>query len=81
MRGVLARFAPRLRPKRAPGLLEVIEEARRELKEAWQEFNLAGSELIDYAIFRINAAERRLTGLLQQARRQGLTAWPPLGGR
>ncbi|WP_035106955.1 DUF2508 family protein [Desulfovirgula thermocuniculi] len=78
MREVLARLAPRLRPRRAPGLLEIIDEARRELKEAWEEFHLAGSDLVDYTIFKINAAERRLTGLLRQARRQGLTAWPPL---
>lgn len=74
----LSKLAQRLRARQAPSLVEITDQARRDLQDAWKEFHLANNELIDYAIFKINTAERRLVNLLQQARRQGLTAWPPI---
>lgn len=62
---------------RVPTMVDIIDQARREWQEAQREFNLVDSELIDYVIFKINTAERRLIALLCQARRHGITAWPP----
>ncbi len=63
--------------RRMPTLVEIIDEARRDWQEAIREFHLVDNEMIDYVIFKINTAERRFIALLLQARRTGVTAWPP----
>ncbi|AEG16798.1 YaaL family protein [Desulfofundulus sp. TPOSR] len=63
--------------RRMPTLVEIIDEARREWQEALREFHLVDNEMVDYVIFKINTAERRFIALLIQARRRGVTAWPP----
>ncbi|MCS5696489.1 DUF2508 family protein [Desulfofundulus thermocisternus] len=63
--------------RRTPTLVDIIDQARREWQEALKEFHLVDNEMVDYAIFKINTAERRFMALLNQARRSGVTAWPP----
>ncbi len=58
------------------GLLEMIEESRLSWLNARNEFNLGDREVIEYLIYKINAAEKRYMVLLNQARAQGITAWP-----
>lgn len=49
----------------------LVERARQELQAARSLFdNVSERDLIDYAIFKLNAAERRYIFLLQEARRR-----------
>jgi hemerythrin superfamily protein len=56
-------------------LLEAVEEAHREWDTAKALFeNVTDSDLVDYASFQINAAQRRYMYLLRQAQKKGLKA-------
>lgn len=66
-----------LAPRPRQGLAEMVDEARRTWREALNEYNFVDQEMIDYMIFKINAAERRFVALWREARRRGVTAWPP----
>jgi len=74
------------RPKPAVPLLEAVDRARLEWQETWRELNMAEGSLVDYVIYKMNAAERRYVSLLGQAKSEGLKAWeepslcPPPGG-
>lgn len=57
-------------------LLIAIEEALSTWREAWNQFNYADREMIDYIIFKLNAAEKHYAALVRCARRLNLTAWP-----
>ena len=59
-----------------PGLLTLIENSYKEWQTAKNQYNFIEPQLIDYMIYRLNAAEKHYTALLAQARAQGLTAWP-----
>lgn len=59
-----------------PELLTLIEDSLKEWQTARNQFNFIEAELIDYMIYRLNAAERHYTALLAQARAEGLKAWP-----
>lgn len=59
-----------------PKLLTIIEESFNEWQTAKNQFNFIDPELIDYMIYRLNAAEKHYTALLSQARSEGLKAWP-----
>lgn len=59
-----------------PDLLTMVEKCRHAWHNAIFEFNNCDMELIDYMVFRLNAAERHYIALLSQARREGLKAWP-----
>jgi hypothetical protein len=74
----LKNFLLRLTPlcNQQPGLVDTVDEARRTWKLALAEFNFVGNDLIDFAIHNIKAAERRYMALINQARREGVTAWP-----
>lgn len=61
--------------KRPTGILAEIEEALRDWRWARETINYADSDMIDYAIYNLNATEKRFTGLLKKAREAGLTAW------
>lgn len=67
-------FVPR-RPHQV-SFLEMVDESRLAWQISFQEFQLGDSEVVEYLIFKINAAERRYMVLLKQARAQGITAWP-----
>jgi hypothetical protein len=53
-----------------------VQQAREEWRQALKEMDFIDGELAEYAIFKINAAERRYIALLNQARREGIKAWP-----
>jgi len=57
-------------------LLEMVDEARLAWQSAFQEFRLGDREVVEYLIYKLNAAEKRYMVLLKQARAQGVTAWP-----
>ena len=40
--------------------------------------NYTDSDLSEYVIYKINAAERRYIALLELARNEGVTAWPAI---
>lgn len=63
-----------------PGLplLDAVNKARQEWQLALKELNQIDSNLTEYAIFKVNATERRYITLLEQAKKEGITAWPPL---
>lgn len=53
-----------------------VQNARDEWRQALKELDYIDGDLAEYAIFKINAAERRYIALLNQARKEGITAWP-----
>jgi len=62
--------------KQQPTLFDYINEARIDWHNALREYDFVDRELIDYLALKIMTAERRYITLLQQARHQGITAWP-----
>ncbi|MFZ5652610.1 MAG: DUF2508 family protein [Bacillota bacterium] len=71
---ILGRISPHY-PAR-PDLFNNIQTSLTEWKTCKNQYNFTGPELIDYMIYRLNAAERHYMALLAQARREGLNAWP-----
>jgi|GEM_PF-1548021 len=64
-------------PQRKPhGLVEAAEDAKRTWLQALNDLNYIDNSFVDYAVHNINAAERRYVALVQQAKKEGLTAWP-----
>ncbi len=63
------------RPKQK-SLLEMVDEARLAWQNAFREYSLGDQEVVEYLIYKINAAEKKYMVLLKQARTQGVTAWP-----
>lgn len=63
-----------------PTLLTSIEKARKEWQHAVKEMNHIDIDMAEYIIFKINAAERRFMALLEQAKKEGITAWPDMTG-
>ncbi|MEW6459231.1 MAG: DUF2508 family protein [Bacillota bacterium] len=59
-------------------LLEAIEKAREECKEAEMMLTHAEPDFIDHAVNRINAARSQLEALIRAAKKQGLQAWAEL---
>lgn len=59
-----------------PQLLNLIHHSFKEWQTAKNQFNFIEPNMIDYVIYRLNAAERHYTALLAQARSEGLKAWP-----
>ncbi|MDD4239121.1 MAG: DUF2508 family protein [Desulfotomaculaceae bacterium] len=55
-----------------------VQNARKEWRQALKEMDYIDGDLAEYAIFKINAAERRYIALLNQARKEGITAWPDM---
>ena len=57
-----------------PDLADVAAQARRERLAAQNYFNaISDNDLIDYAIFLMQAAEKKYAYLLKRARREGVT--------
>lgn len=79
MEKILSLLLPRITPhhKSEPRLLTAVDECRRSWKNACYDFKYCDRELVDYMVYKINAAERHYMALLAQAKREGLTAWPP----
>lgn len=76
----LDRFLLWLTPlkKDPPGLPETVNEAKKAWKQALHDLNFVDSSLIDYAVHHINATERRYMALLDQAKKERVTAWPAI---
>ncbi len=56
-------------------LVSDIHRARQAWQDAVQMLDFVDPEFLDYAIFHLNASERRFVALLGEARRKGVTAW------
>jgi len=73
----MSRLKDALNGPPAPTLAHTVENARRDWQQAIREMDQIDGELTEYVIFKVNAAERRYMALLEQAKREGVTAWPP----
>jgi hypothetical protein len=63
-------------PKQLPPLVVVVEEARREWLNAQYYYNTvsADQDLIDHAVYLMQAAEKKYVYLLKQARNAGIVS-------
>ncbi|MEW6080803.1 MAG: YaaL family protein [Bacillota bacterium] len=75
--GLAARLVPHdeeVVQAEAPGLLRAVEEARREWMVAKAHFeNVSDPELVDHAIYLMEAAQRKYMCVLRQAREENVT--------
>jgi hypothetical protein len=55
-----------------------LQKARAEWQQALKEMNYIDNDLVDYVIFKINAAEKRYAALLEQAKKERCVAWRQL---
>jgi hypothetical protein len=63
--------------KPLPGLPDTVEKARQEWLAAQSYYNsVTDSDLIDHAVYLMQAAEKKYIYLLKQARRKGVTYSP-----
>ena len=63
--------------KEMPGLLEMVEQARREWQDAQSYYNaVSDTDLVDHAVYMMQAAEKKYNYLLKQARLQGVVYNP-----
>lgn len=61
-------------PTPMPALVDVVEQARREWLSAQNYYNsVSDTDLVDHAVYLMQAAEKKYTYLLKQARREGVT--------
>jgi len=63
-----------------PSLVTAVENARRDWQQAVREMNHTDGDMAEHIIYKINAAERRYIALLEQAKKEGITAWPSAAG-
>lgn len=60
-----------------PELSDVVEQARREWLSAQHYYNsVSDKDLVDHAVYMMQAAEKKYMYLLKQARQQGITYSP-----
>jgi hypothetical protein len=60
-----------------PPLPEVVEQARREWLSAQRYYNsVSDSDLVDHAVYLMQAAEKKYVYLLKKARSEGVTHSP-----
>lgn len=66
-------------PKPLPNLPDAVEQARQEWMAAQSYYNsVTDRDLVDHAVFLMQAAEKKYMYLLKQARRTGVTHSPYL---
>ena len=64
-----------------PSLAEAVESARQEWLSAQRYYNSVSDEdLVDHAVYLMQASEKKYMYLLKQARRQGIRHCPFSGG-
>jgi Protein of unknown function (DUF2508). len=64
-------------PAPMPALADVVEQARREWLSAQNYYNsVSDVDLVDYAVYLMQAAEKKYIYLLKMARREGITYSP-----
>ena len=74
---VFLQFKQNIQPKPLPSLPVVVEEARREWINAQYYYNTVSDlDLIDHAVYLMQAAEKKYMYLLKQARRAGVVSSP-----
>lgn len=56
-------------------LLSDVHRARQAWRDALQMLDFVAPEFLDCAVYHLSATERRFVALLQEARRNGVTAW------
>lgn len=62
-----------------PGILEQMVQARKEWADAQGYYNsVCDSDLVDHAVYMMQAAEKKYVYLLKLARREGLTCSPAI---
>jgi hypothetical protein len=60
-----------------PALAEVVEQARREWLSAQNYYNsVSDTDLVDHAVYLMQAAEKKYVYLLKKARQEGVTHSP-----
>jgi len=73
----LLQFSQRIESKPLPSLPMVVEEARREWINAQYYYNTVSDlDLIDHAVYLMQAAEKKYMYLLKQARSAGVVYSP-----
>jgi len=74
---VYLQFGQSIEPKPLPSLPVVVEEARREWINAQYYYNtVSDQDLIDHAVYLMQAAEKKYMYLLKQARSAGVVYSP-----
>lgn len=64
-------------PRKEPTLPEIIEQARQEWHNAQAYYNtVTDQDLIDHAVYLMQAAEKRYMYLMKKAREEGVTYSP-----
>ena len=73
-KGVLSQHTP---AAKYPSLMQQLEEARQEWLNAQNYYNnVSDTDLVDYAAYLIQAAEKKYNYLLKRARHEGLEYSP-----
>jgi len=71
------KYGENVSPKPLPSLAVVVEEARREWLNAQYYYNtVSDQDLIDHAVYLMQAAEKKYIYLLKQARNAGVVYSP-----
>ena len=65
-------------PPNYSDLASAVQESLQDWHLAKEQFNHVDPGLIDYMVYRLNAAERHYMALLSLAKNQGVKAWPDL---
>lgn len=52
-----------------------VDAARLEWQQSLRELDLVDRDMVDYVIYKINAAERRYMHLLDQLKKENTAAW------
>lgn len=76
----VSRLKEMLEGPQSPPLVVAIESARVDWQQALRELDHIDGTMAEYVIFKINAAERRYMALLDQAKKEGVTAWSNTAG-
>lgn len=76
----VSRLKEMLEGPQSPPLVAAIESARVDWQQALREMDHIDGAMAEYVIFKINAAERRYIALLEQAKKEGVTAWSNTAG-
>ncbi|HWQ61116.1 MAG TPA: YaaL family protein [Negativicutes bacterium] len=64
-------------PAPVPALVDVVEQARREWLSAQNYYNsVSDTDLVDHAVYLMQAAEKKYIYLLKRARQEGVTHSP-----
>jgi hypothetical protein len=62
---------------KVPALTDSIEQARQDWLDAQNYYNsVSDSDLVDHAVYMMQAAEKKYTYLLKEARREGISYSP-----